>query len=136
MVAKRLLDTGLLHTDAITVTGHTIGEEASAAKETAGQTVIHPLSNPIKPTGSLIILKGNLAPEGCVLKLIGHKRTSRRGPARVFDCEEDAFAGGQARQTSPAPWLSSGAKVRTADPVCAKCSRSPPRSLVKASAVR
>ncbi len=101
VVAKRLLDAGLLHADAITVSGKTIGEEARAAKETPAQPVIRPLSDPIKPTGGLVILKGNLAPEGCVLKLVGHKRTSHRGPARVFDCEEDAFAAVQKKQIKP-----------------------------------
>ncbi len=92
LVAKRLLDAGLLHPDQLTVTGRTIGEEASQAKETPGQEVVRPLSDPIKPTGGLVILKGNLAPEGCVVKVAGHSRLTFRGPAKVFDCEEDAFA--------------------------------------------
>jgi dihydroxy-acid dehydratase len=98
VVAKRLLDAGLLNPDEITVSGRTIGEEARDAKEAPGQPVIRPLTNPIKPTGGLVILKGNLAPEGCVLKVVGHKRTSHRGPARIFDCEEDSFAAVQAKQ--------------------------------------
>src|SRR6266446_901730 len=98
VVAKRLLDAGLLNPDEITVSGRTIGEEARDAKEAPGQPVIRPLADPIKPTGGLVILKGNLAPEGCVLKVVGHKRTSHRGPARVFDCEEDSFAAVQAKQ--------------------------------------
>jgi dihydroxy-acid dehydratase len=101
VVAKRLLDAGLLHADEITVSGRTIGDEARAARETPGQPVIRSLSDPIKPTGGLVILKGNLAPEGCVLKVVGHKRTAHRGPARVFDCEEDAFAAVQAKQIKP-----------------------------------
>ena len=101
VVAKRLLDAGLLNSQEITVSGRTIGDEARAAKETPGQPVIRPLSDPIKPTGGLVILKGNLATEGCVLKLVGHKRTSHRGPARVFDCEEDAFTAVQAKQINP-----------------------------------
>jgi dihydroxy-acid dehydratase len=101
VVAKRLLDAGLLHANEMTVSGRTIGEEARAAKETPGQPVIRPLSDPIKPTGGLVILKGNLAPEGCVLKVVGHKRISHRGPARVFDCEEDAFAAVQSKQIKP-----------------------------------
>ncbi|MEP6601479.1 MAG: dihydroxy-acid dehydratase [Nitrospirota bacterium] len=92
LVAKRLLDAGILHADQPTVTGRTIGEEARQAKETAGQQVLRPLSNPIKATGGLVVLKGNLAPEGCVLKVAGHERMSHRGPAKVFDREEDAFA--------------------------------------------
>jgi dihydroxy-acid dehydratase len=101
VVAKRLLDAGLLNSDEITVSGRTIGEEAKDAKEAPGQPVIRPLSNPIKATGGLVILKGNLAPEGCVLKVVGHKRMSHRGPARVFDCEEDSFAAVQAKQIKP-----------------------------------
>jgi len=92
LVAKRLLDAGLLHADQLAVTGRTIGEEARQASETPGQQVVRPLSNPIKPTGGLVILKGNLAPEGCVVKVAGHSMTSFRGPAKVFDREEDAFA--------------------------------------------
>ncbi len=101
VVTKRLLDAGLLHADELTVSGRTIGEEAQRAKETVGQPVIHPLSDPIKPSGGLVILKGNLAPEGCVLKLVGHKRTEHRGPARVFDSEEESFAAVQSGQIQP-----------------------------------
>ncbi|GIW42042.1 MAG: dihydroxy-acid dehydratase [Candidatus Binatia bacterium] len=92
LVAKRLLDGGYLHPDELTVTGRTIGEEAREAQETPGQEVVRPLSDPLKPTGGLVILRGNLAPEGCVVKVAGHERLEHRGPARVFDCEEDAFA--------------------------------------------
>jgi dihydroxy-acid dehydratase len=92
LVAKRLLEAGLLHKDAITVTGRTIGDDASRAAETPGQEVVRPLGNPLKATGGLVILKGNLAPEGCVVKVAGHERMLHRGPARVFECEEDAFA--------------------------------------------
>jgi dihydroxy-acid dehydratase len=92
LVAKRLLDAGLLHADELTVTGKTIGEEARAARETQGQQVIRPLNNPLKPTGGQVILRGNLAPDGCVGKVAGHERMVHRGPARVFDREEDAFA--------------------------------------------
>jgi len=92
LVAKRLLDGGLLHADQLAVMGRTIGEEARQASETPGQEVVRLLSNPIKPTGGLAILKGNLTPEGCVVKVAGHSMTSFRGPAKVFDREEDAFA--------------------------------------------
>ncbi len=92
VVAKRLLDAGILHAGERTVTARTIGEEARAAREEPGQQVIRPLSSPLKATGGMAILKGNLAPEGCVIKLAGHERLSHRGPARVFECEEDAFA--------------------------------------------
>jgi dihydroxy-acid dehydratase len=96
LVAKRLIDAGLIHGDAITVTGKTIAEAAEMTKETAGQEVVRPMSNPLKQTGGLVILKGNLAPEGCVVKVAGHERMIHRGPARVFDREEDAFAAVQA----------------------------------------
>jgi len=91
LVAKRLLDAGMLHADELTVTGRTIGDEARQATETAGQQVLRSLSNPIKPTGGMVILKGNLAPEGCVVKVAGHERITHRGPAKVFEREEDAF---------------------------------------------
>lgn len=96
LVAKRLLESGLIHGDAVTVTGRTIAEAAQAARETPGQEVVRPTANPLKPTGGLVILKGNLAPEGCVVKVAGHERMTHRGPARVFDREEDAFKAVQA----------------------------------------
>ncbi len=92
LVAKRLLEAGLLRGDCITVTGRTLAEEASAAKETPAQQVVRKLDAPLKPTGGLVILKGNLAPEGCVVKVAGHNLLNFRGPARVFDNEEAAFA--------------------------------------------
>jgi len=92
LVAKRLVEAGLLRGDCITVTGRTLGEEASAAKESPGQEVVRKLIAPLKPTGGLVILKGNLAPEGCVVKVAGHSMQNFRGPARVFDSEEAAFA--------------------------------------------
>ncbi|TAL11152.1 MAG: dihydroxy-acid dehydratase [Nitrospirae bacterium] len=98
LVAKRLLDAGLLHADQPTVTGRTIGEEATQAKETPGQQIVRPLSNPIKSTGGLVILKGNLAPEGCVVKVAGHATMSFKGRAKVFEREEDAFAAVKAGQ--------------------------------------
>jgi dihydroxy-acid dehydratase len=90
LIAKKLLDGPYLHKDAITVTGKTLGEEAAQAVETPGQDVIAPVSRPLKPTGGLVILKGNIAPEGCVVKISGHERLLHRGPARVFDSEEAA----------------------------------------------
>ncbi|HXG52086.1 MAG TPA: dihydroxy-acid dehydratase [candidate division Zixibacteria bacterium] len=101
LVAKRLLEAGLLHADAITVGGQTIGEAARAARETPGQEVVRPIARPLKPTGGLVILKGNLAPEGCVVKIAGHERTHHRGPARVFDREEDAFRAVQNGEIKP-----------------------------------
>ena len=101
VVARRLLDAGLLHADEKTVTGRTIGEEVKSARETPGQEVIRPLKNPIKPTGGIVILRGNLAPEGCVAKVSGQTRTIHRGPARVFGREEDAFAAIKAGKIRP-----------------------------------
>lgn len=98
LVAKRLLEAGLLHGNQPTVTGRTIGEEASQACETSGQQVLRPLAHPIKPTGGLVILKGNLAPEGCVVKVAGHSMTKFQGPAKVYDREEDAFVAVKAGQ--------------------------------------
>jgi dihydroxy-acid dehydratase len=91
LVARRLLEGGHLHADAITVTGRTIGDHSREATETAQQTVVRPLSNPLKPTGGLVILKGNLAPEGAVVKVAGAVYGTHAGPARVFDSEERAF---------------------------------------------
>ncbi len=98
LVAKRLDEAGLLHGSALTVSGKSIGDEAKAATEAAAQEVVRPLERPIKPTGGLVILKGNLAPEGCVVKVAGHKHLHHRGPARVFDSEEAAFAAVQQGQ--------------------------------------
>jgi dihydroxy-acid dehydratase len=92
LVLKRLKEAGLLHGDAITVTGKTAGEIADAAEEADGQRVVRPLIDPIKATGGLAILRGNLAPDGCVVKLAGHERRKQTGPARVFESEEDAMA--------------------------------------------
>jgi dihydroxy-acid dehydratase len=97
VVAKRLLEAGLLDETAQTVTGRTIGEHARAALETEGQQVVRPLDEAIKPTGGLAILRGNLAPEGSVVKLSGHERVHHEGPARVFESEEDAMAAVTAR---------------------------------------
>ena len=91
-LAKRLAETGLLHTDELTVTGKTIGEEANAATETEGQQVVRAVNAPLKPTGGFAILRGNLAPDGCVIKLAGQEKTLHHGPARIFEREEDTFA--------------------------------------------
>ena len=92
LVAKRMLEAKLLHGECLTVTGRTLAEEAAAAKETPNQQVVRKLDAPLKPTGGLVILKGNLAPEGCVIKVAGHNIQSFKGTARVFDNEEAAFA--------------------------------------------
>ncbi len=91
LILNRLAEAGILHGDAITVSGRTIGEEAEAASETAGQEVVRPLSDPLKTEGGLAILRGNLAPEGAVVKLAGTERKKQVGPARVFESEEDCF---------------------------------------------
>ena len=101
VVASRLLEAGLLNADAPTVHGKTIGELAQAAEETPGQQVVKPLSAPIKPTGGIAILRGNLAPEGSVVKLSGHERTHHEGPARVFDSEEAAMQAVTAGEINP-----------------------------------
>jgi dihydroxy-acid dehydratase len=92
LVLARLQEAGILHSGAQTVTGRTIGAEAAAAVETPGQRVVRPLAEPLKPTGGFAILRGNLAPDGCVIKLAGHERRHHAGPARVFDGEEAAMA--------------------------------------------
>jgi dihydroxy-acid dehydratase len=92
VIAKRLLDGNYVDGSTLTVTGRTFAEEAKQARETAGQEVILPLDRPLKRTGGLVILHGNIAPEGCVAKISGHERLEHRGPARVFESEEDAMA--------------------------------------------
>jgi dihydroxy-acid dehydratase len=109
LVARRLLEAGKLRKDAMTVTGRTLGEEVMAAREAAGQKVVHTVDDPIKPHGGLLILRGNLAPEGCVMKVPGSERTFHRGPARVFEGEEAAFAAVQ------------GGEIRAGDVVIIRC---------------
>ena len=101
VLVKRLLDKGLLHGNAPTVTGKTLREEAAAAVETPGQPVIREWSNPLKNTGGLVILKGNLAPEGCVVKVAGHERIHHTGTARVFDSEDACFHAVEAGKINP-----------------------------------
>ena len=91
LLGQRMLEGGLLHGDALTVTGKTLAEECASAVETEGQKVVLPLDKPIKPTGGLVILKGNLAPNGAAVKLKGNEPKYFKGPARIFECEEDAF---------------------------------------------
>ena len=91
VIVKHLLEAGLIDGTQMTPTGKTIAEEVAGVKETPGQVVVRPVSNPIKKTGGLVILKGNLAPEGCVIKVAGVDKTRHSGPARVFNCEEDAM---------------------------------------------
>jgi dihydroxy-acid dehydratase len=101
VVIKRLLDADLIHRDALTVTGDTIADLAANGSEPAGQEVIRPLDDPIKPNGGFAILRGSIAPDGCVVKLSGHGRTEHRGPARVFESEEEAFAAVKAQSIQP-----------------------------------
>ena len=100
-MASRLAELGSLQRDAVTVTGKTIGEEADAAQEADGQPVVRPLSDPLALNGGFAILRGNLAPEGCVVKLAGHGRRTHSGPARVFESEEEAFAAVKASALNP-----------------------------------
>jgi dihydroxy-acid dehydratase len=101
LVLKRLADAGILNEGAITVTGRTIGEHAQEAQETDGQPVVKSLDQPIKPTGGFAILRGNVAPDGCVVKLSGHERRKHTGPARVFDGEEAAMKAVLAHEIEP-----------------------------------
>jgi len=101
LLLKRLKQAGLLHENAQTVTGRSVGEYAEDAAETEGQKVVRPLDDPIKPTGGLAILHGNLAPDGSVVKLAGHERLQHTGPARVFESEEDAMVAVTAGKIGP-----------------------------------
>jgi dihydroxy-acid dehydratase len=101
LVARELVRGGLAHAGARNVDGRTLAEAGDAVQETEGQAVVTTLERPFKPRGGLGVLWGNLAPEGCVVKLAGHERTHHRGPARVFDSEEDAFAAVKARSLLP-----------------------------------
>jgi dihydroxy-acid dehydratase len=97
LVARELLKAGLVHGDAPNVDGRSLSEVATAVVETPGQEVVVPIERPLKATGGLAILRGNLAPEGCVVKLAGHERLHHRGPARLFDSEEECFAAVKAK---------------------------------------
>ena len=101
LLVKRMLEGGLLDGAALNVDGRTLTEEAALAEEQAGQSVIFPVTNAIKATGGLVILKGNIAPEGCVIKVAGHKRLTHSGPARVFESEPDAFAAVEQGRINP-----------------------------------
>ena len=101
LLAKRLVDAGFADGSTLSISGKTLAEEAALANETPGQVVIHTFEKPIKPVGGLVILKGNLAPEGSVMKIAAANRYEHRGPARVFDCEEDCFAAVQSGQIKP-----------------------------------
>jgi len=98
LVARELLKRGLVHGDAPNVDGRALAEIATAVEERPGQEVVVPIDRPLKPTGGLAVLRGNLAPEGCVVKLAGHERLHHSGPARVFDSEEACFEAVKARR--------------------------------------
>jgi dihydroxy-acid dehydratase len=102
LVAQRLIEGGFAHQQAMTVTGRTFGQEAAQAQETPNQDVVRTLDKPLKPTGGLVILKGSLAPEGCVIKVAGYEKQVHTGPARVFDSEEAAMSAVTSRQIHPA----------------------------------
>jgi dihydroxy-acid dehydratase len=101
LILRRLAESGNLHEGAITVTGKTIGEVAAEASEAPGQEVVRPLAEPLKPEGGLAILRGNLAPEGAVVKLAGTERTQQSGPARVFESEEECFRAVKEQRIEP-----------------------------------
>jgi dihydroxy-acid dehydratase len=101
LVARELVHAGVVHENAVGVDGRTLRQVADGAQERPGQDVVVSWDNPLKPSGGLAILRGNLAPDGCVVKLAGHERLQHRGPARVFDSEEDCFAAVKARSIRP-----------------------------------
>jgi dihydroxy-acid dehydratase len=101
LLAKRMIDAGFANGSTLTISGKTLAEEAALAQETPGQVVIHTFDKPIKPNGGLVILKGNLAPEGCVMKIAAAGRYEHRGPARVFDSEDDCFKAVQSGGINP-----------------------------------
>ena len=127
VVLKRLQELGRLNEDAITVTGRTVGEHAAEAQETAGQQVVHPIDEPLKATGGLAILRGNLAPDGCVVKLSGHERVHHEAPARVFENEEEAMAAVTNGEIQPGDVVVIRNEAPPAAPACARCWRSPRR---------
>jgi dihydroxy-acid dehydratase len=101
VIIKRLAEKGVLHEDAITVTGQTIGEVAAAATEKPGQEVVRQLDDPVKAEGGLAIMYGNLAPEGAVIKVAGTERRKQTGPARVFESEEECFRAVKEQKINP-----------------------------------
>ena len=133
LVARELQKRDLIHAGAHSVDGGTLGDMAARAEETPGQEVVVPIEHPIKPTGGLAILYGNLAPEGCVVKLSGHERTHHRGPARVFDSEEDCFAAVKARTLQKGDVVVHPLRgPRRRARACARCSTSRRRSSARA----
>ncbi len=132
LVLKRMLDAGALHGNAMTVTGKTIGQHAEEASETDGQRVVRPLDDPLKRTGGFAILRGNIAPDGCVVKLAGHERRRHVGPAKVFDGEEAAMAAVLAKEIEAGDVVVIRARGRREGRGCGRCSRSPRPSSARA----
>ena len=125
-----------MHEEATGVDGRTLRQVADGAFERPGQDVVVSWDNPLKPTGGLAILRGNLAPDGCVVKLAGHERVHHRGPARVFDSEEACFAAVKARAIAPGDVVVIRYEGPPAAPACARCCTSRRRSSARASATR
>jgi dihydroxy-acid dehydratase len=126
---------GHLHGDALTITGRTLAEELAASPKADGE-IVHRFDAPLSPNGGLAILKGNLCPDGAVLKTAGLKTMRHRGPARVFESEEAANTPSPTGYTSWGTLSSFATRARAADPACAKCSASLPSSTVRATARR
>jgi len=101
LIAKNMIAGNLVHANAQTVTGRTLAEEVESARETPGQVVITTVDKPFKPTGGIVVLRGNLAPDGAVVKMAGHERLYHRGPARLFDREEEAMQAIEASRIVP-----------------------------------
>ncbi len=137
LLAKRLLDAGLIDGSQITVTGKTLAEEAAHAVETPNQPVIYPIDHPLKPTGGLVILKGNLAPEGCVVKVAGHERLNHHRPRPRLRLRGRLPRRRRSRQDQAQRRLSSSAtKAPAAAPACARCSPSPQPSKASPNSAR
>ena len=136
IVIKALIEGGYIHTDCITVTGKTIGENHEAVAFPEGNKIVYPVSNPITPTGGVVGLRGNLAPEGAIVKVAGMAKQQFTGPARVFECEEDCFAAVQKGDYEDGEVL----VIRNEGPrmgrACARCCRPRRRSTVRAAATR
>ena len=136
LVARELVGAGLVDGSALNVDGRTLAEIADATQETPGQEVVVPIDRPLKESGGLAVLRGNLASEGAIVKLVGHERRHHRGPARVFDSEEECFAAVSANAIVAVTPSSSATKVLRAAPACGRCSTSPLRSSARGSVTR
>ena len=133
-IMRALLDGGYLHEDCMTVTGKTIKQNLEDVKFNENQKVVYPVSKPITPTGGVVGLQGTLAPDGAIVKVAGMTQLKFRGPARVFDCEEDCFAAVEDATTRTATSSSSATRAPRAAPACARCCRPRRRSTARAPA--